>query len=157
MSFFSKIVRFLSRRLGRTRKPYRFIDHTADIAMEVSGRTLADLVRHAVWGLVEAMGGAGGVVAEKSVPVEIPYQNEEELIVKVLNEMLYQLSTQHFLTCDIRVRRIEGGTMSVALIGGVVTEKDERMLTEIKSATYHGLRVRHEEDGFLRATIVIDV
>ena len=70
---------------------YTFIDHTADVAADLTGRTLEELFASAAQALTDTLTERSQVhtVITQSVTLEAP--TPEDLLVDWLNELLYQI------------------------------------------------------------------
>jgi SHS2 domain-containing protein len=138
---------------------YTFIDHTADVAADLTGRTLEELFASAAQALTDTLTERAQVhtVITQSVTLEAP--TPEDLLVDWLNELLYRFEVQNVLVFDatVTIEETNGRWQLGASIAGEMfnpARHPSRVL--VKSATYHGLTVtRH--NGEWRARIVFDI
>ena len=143
-------------------RPFREVDHTGDLRVEIRGRDPGDLLRNAVeslyvmMGLPEAQGGTGGGAGE---PLHIAGEDLGDALVRLLGELLYRAAVEgvRLLPGTVAVEgNAEAGCQ--VTVGGAWVDLGtaERTLErEIKAVTYHGLGIR-EEAGDWIATVVLD-
>jgi SHS2 domain-containing protein len=139
--------------------PYHFIDHTADVAAELSGRTVDELFRSAAQALTDTVTDRALVNRVHSETVSLEASSIEDLLVDWLNELLYRFEVQNLLVADGEVSlRAEGDRWHLdAVIRGEdfdPSRHPSRVL--VKSATYHSLEVV-ERGGEWHARIVFDI
>ncbi len=163
----------------------RLFEHTADIGLDVQGRTVEDLLAWAAEGLVrvwlriddpgagpdptagdgpdgrgqEPEGAGLGEPASRH-PVEIAGAPDfEALLVDWLNSLILALETDRICpqACDIEVNRQAPGDwrLSGTVLGTVLPRG--LAVRPVKGATYHGLKVEGMEGGGLRARVILDV
>lgn len=132
---------------------HRAVEHTADLAFELWADDLPGL-------LVEAARAVVGVLTDGDIPTadaertfSLDALDDEDRLVRWLNEVLYWALSEDFIVSDADIERTVDGIRGVAR--GRSDARD-RIATEIKSATYHDLVVRHEP-GCVRAQVVMDV
>ncbi|MGC9335855.1 MAG: archease, partial [Anaerolineae bacterium] len=135
--------------------PYRYreVEHTADRALSVWGRELADLFVGAARGMFQLMDlKAEGERATEWHEISMEAADPEILLVDWLNELLYIGEMGSLLPVDFQIESLTE-TALVARIGGVPVEDPS---WEVKAATFHNLEVVHEEGGW-STVVVFDV
>ena len=144
--------------------PFKELDHTADLRIEIVGRDEPELFRNAVESLYVLLGLP--VVSDRSEHQEVDKlrilgQDPEESLVQLLGELLYRATVERQqLTLDtLSVRRgVEGeGVCEVLVTGRWRTLLEEEMtgMREIKAVTYHNVEIRRTRKGF-SAKLVMD-
>ena len=138
---------------------YRFIDHTADVAADLTGGTLGELFLSAAQALTDTITELSAVQPAVTQSVTLESGAVEDLLVDWLNELLYRFEVQNVLVARAiaRVEERDGRWRLAAEVAGEPFDPGRhpsRVL--IKSATYHGLAVRHDH-GTWRARIVFDI
>ena len=138
---------------------YTFIDHTADIAAELTGRTAEELFRSAAQALTDTITHLSSVQPSVTQSVTLESGSLEELLVDWLNELLYRFEVQNMLVSDttVTLRQADGRWHLAASITGELFDPARHPIRVlVKSATYHGLHLVGEP-GSWRARIVLDV
>ncbi len=143
---------------GRT-MGYRFLEHTADLAVEVNAASLAELFSEALRAMTDCVTDVERVERRLSRGFELTGEDPELLLVDWLSELLcaFEIEGQLFSTAATRIGRRDGKLELTAEAGGEIYDPQRHPLKVlIKGVTYHGLEVR-EQDGVWRATIVFDI
>jgi SHS2 domain-containing protein len=147
---------------------YEVVDHTADWALRVWGRGLADLLLHAALGMNSLMVGeetatsASSMQATSTNPLQaaptlsrtltLDAFDQETLLVDWLTELAYFAEMEQAVFPNIVLTNVTPTHLDANLQGGPVPE----LVKHIKAVTYHNLEIIGTNDG-LEATIVFDV
>ena len=128
------------------------IEHMADRAFRVSGRSMEELLETSARAL-QALDGprpAGKPTGTREIEVE--GVDRESLLVNWLNEILY-LEQAHQLVCDrFHIDELQ----NYRLHARVETRKCNLSDTHTKAVTFHNLQIRETPEG-LEAEVVLDV
>ena len=132
---------------------HRAVDHTADLAFEVWGPDEPALLEEAARAVVAAMTDGAAMAATATRAVALSGFDAEERLVTWLNEVIFWATVEGFVVAGARLE-----VRGERLVGEATGEADAqaRLVTELKAATYHDLRVVRDADG-LRAQVVVDV
>ena len=140
-------------------KSYKFVDHTADIAAEITGSSLDDLFSAGAEAWLISVIGEINIADDDLIELELSAASKEELLVTFLNELNYLLITKKWLCSSIQSIKIfddvDGCELSAELKGNKLKE-DMQLKQEIKSVTYHQLEIV-ERDGSYSTLIVFDI
>jgi SHS2 domain-containing protein len=101
-----------------------------------------------MYALLETHPGSGDLVR---VPITLPYESQETLLVAFLSELLYYLEEDH-LVFEAFDLALDGRQAFGHLLGRAAGTP----VKEIKAVTYHNLEVVFTRQG-CAATIVFDV
>jgi SHS2 domain-containing protein len=135
---------------------YRLRDHTADVAVEAAGDTLAETFEAVAAGLSAAHCERVPETGTR-FPMAVDSESEEALLFDYLDELIYQRDVRGVLPVDHRVS-IEGETggslrLEASARGVPLADVDAR---EIKAVTYSEMALERTSDGW-RAYVVFDV
>jgi SHS2 domain-containing protein len=131
---------------------HRPLEHTADLALEIWADDLPSLLVEAARALIEILTDGATLVPMAERPIEVDAIDDEDRLVRWLNEVIFLALTEGFLVVDADLEPTPAG-----LRGHVRGSIDARtIVTEVKSATYHDLALTRTEQG-LRARVVLDV
>jgi SHS2 domain-containing protein len=132
--------------------PWEEVDHTADWALRVTGRSLPALFENAARGMMSLLGGEAdpGVPYQRAIRLQAP--DRVILLVDWLNELLYFIESDGILFTEINVRRLVDTTLEAEVRGG----RGRHLRRHIKAATYHQLAIRDTPTGY-ETVIVFDV
>lgn len=141
------------------RVPYTFLDHTADVAVELSASTLEGLYAAALQAFTDTVTDRRTVEPAEAHELEVEAAGPEELMVEWLGELVYRFDVDGllFARADVRLEEADDGLRLAARALGESFDPDRHPLkVVIKGVTYHGLDVREEEDGW-HGKVVFDI
>lgn len=131
----------------------RVIEHTADWALQVRGRDLSELFRHAAWGMAYLLAGdVSAIPLEHARDVVLEAGDAEELLVVWLGELAYWAERDGLVFPVAELRHVTPTALASTVRGGRPAELQKH----IKAVTYHDLAIRPANGG-LEVTIVFDV
>lgn len=136
--------------------PFKILDHTADIRVRVSGKTFEELLKSAALGLMSLITDRSGVEPTEKTGFEIEGDNEEELLIKMLGEILYLHQAEKMVFSEIDIKLIGGKRLEATLHGEKIDPRRHELELDIKAATYHNLKIVSANDR-LMAEIVFDI
>ncbi|MCS7066147.1 MAG: archease [Fimbriimonadales bacterium] len=135
---------------------FRIVEHTADKGLEVEASTLPDLFATAARGLFHLMIDPDRYPPTEQDELKIGAPDLEMLMVRWLNELVYQFEVHHRLFSQFEVEVVEptGDEWRLQARAGyrpITPEALEWEGAPVKSVTYHGLTLQ-QQDGrwFLR-------
>jgi SHS2 domain-containing protein len=136
---------------------FEILDHTADIAMRISGTDAADFFHAAFDGFCEITEINSAVLSGNEITLDIALDgaDNEELLVRFLNELIRMI--QENMTAPVKLLNLE--VDNKILKCGVIARNIEKLpdgYVEIKAATYHMLKIEHSDDKLI-ATCILDV
>ncbi|MBN2430605.1 MAG: archease [Acidobacteria bacterium] len=134
-------------------KPYEQVEHTADLALRVTGAGPAELLDHAVRGLCSLITDPRAWREEDARDVDVQGGGLEDLLVEVLNEMLFLLDARQFLALRLEVLQLDHDRLRGRFHGQAFAPDPARIRHVVKAATYHGLAVRHGDEGW--STVIV--
>lgn len=148
-----------------------FLDHTADVGMDVEAASLEQLLHRSALGMLALLRGAeeeGGPASgpardaapaadaaapdAPSVPIQLHADDAVGLLAGWLRELLFLHEVRGEDYVGLEVDRLDERTLA----GRILTRSDGRAEREIKGVTYHELAVT-ESDGRWRARVIFDV
>jgi SHS2 domain-containing protein len=138
---------------------YTFIDHTADVAADLTGRSLPELFVAAAQALTDTLTELDRVLPVVTQFVTVEAATLEDLLVDWLNELLYRFEVQNMLVSGAMLDIDERGGrwhLSATVAGEMLDPSRHPSRVLVKSATYHGLFVTREGEEW-RARIVLDI
>jgi len=140
-------------------KSYKFIDHTADIAVELIGSSLDELFTAGAEAWLVSVVGEIKIEDDDLMELELSTGSKEELLVTFLNELNYLLITKKWLCSSIQSMKIfndaDGCELSAELKGTRIKD-DLHLKHEIKSVTYHQVEIVDTE-GIYSTLVVFDI
>lgn len=137
-------------------KNYELIEHTADIGIQVRGKTLKELFKNSAAAMFEIIAQQSGAKAKKQASITIKQKadNTEDLLLIWLNELLSLSAVKEVIFDKIRITKLDKDTIEATVSGTSI--KNYQPKTEIKAATYHELKVKKIKSGW-QARVIFDV
>jgi SHS2 domain-containing protein len=136
-------------------KSYETFSTTADVGIRVRGRDCRELYRRAIEGLNELLFGPGGVdpAAAKSHRFEYRGDACENVLVNLLAEVAFRVYEKRRMVCGLRIMEADDFHLK-AEFREIPWPRMPQL--EIKSVTYHRLKIRETKEG-KEAEIIMDV
>ncbi|HSC35037.1 MAG TPA: archease [Thermodesulfobacteriota bacterium] len=138
------------------RMSFEVFEHTADIGVRVFGRDLAELLRNAALALMTLITDRESVRPDEETVFELEAETGEELLIKMLSEILYLHQVRKMVFCEAEMELTDGYRLKGRLKGEKIDPGRHELLLDIKAATYHNLKIKRVNDRFM-AEIVFDI
>jgi SHS2 domain-containing protein len=140
---------------------YQEFEHTADIGVEIYGKTLEELFKNAGYALFEMMVDTATIIPNITRTVQLSGTDTEMLLMNWLRELLYLFSVYQEVYAEFEVKFPSEVQTSVctleAQIKGEPLDLDAHAFRkEIKAVTYHQFAVTNE-NGLWKARVILDV
>jgi SHS2 domain-containing protein len=145
-----------TRVLTRSMRKFKFIDHTADIGIEVYGESLSLLFQHAAEGLLHIITVPERIREKESRDISVTANGVEELLVNWLNELIYLFETDGLLFRRFEILDLGDYFIQAVAFGEIFDEGHHPILRTIKATTYHQLHVTRGKAGW-EARIIFDL
>lgn len=135
---------------------YRIIDHTADIGLEIYGKTREEVFINAASGLFSLITNPDRVAADQQQKIGLDAPDYDELLVAWLNELLYYFDAEGLLFSRFEIERLTRERLVGRAYGEKLDRSRHEINTVIKAATYHQLKLEATDEGF-QARIILDI
>ena len=134
---------------------YEFFEHTADVGLRATGRTLEELFVQVARGLTHLLVEDGEIRPQETREVTLRADSAQHLLWAWLKAVLDWFNTDRFLVADCRL-----DVGSTELRGRVLGERFDPNRhaagTEVKGVTHHQFTVEQTPRGW-QARIIFDV
>ena len=134
--------------------PHKFLNHTADVKFKVESPTIEELFSSAADALNETIRGDIKILEQKEKNFEIKGKDLEELLYNFLEEFLFLLDAEDFLSSRIKSINIKDNNLKCVVVGDKA--ENYKFTNDVKAVTYNGMFVR-ETDGKFVCEVVLDV
>lgn len=141
---------------GKTMKPFEIVNHTADIGIKAYGASLKELFENAALGMFNILADLEGITTSTELEVKVEAPDEEELLIEWLDELLFSFYTKHIIFFGFDIKELTENTLTAKVKGRFIGENKNRLKTEIKAATRHGLQIKKEGDTY-EVQIIFDI
>jgi SHS2 domain-containing protein len=133
---------------------YRAVPHTADVRIEVWGPTREDCLAEAVSGLVATFADTGAATPEVTITTEVTADTDPDLLVAVLDEVIYLLDTRGVVPCRAE---LTPGPAGIEMRLHVVPVRAVELTGAVpKAVTLHDLQLGPGTGGW-RGAATVDV
>lgn len=133
---------------------HRALPHTADVRVEAWGPTREECVAQAVLGAVAGFVDTTGARPEEVSTVQVPGDDDEELLLDALDELVYQLDTTGRVPVSVEVVVAEAG--AELRFGMVAADRLPQVGAVPKAVSLHELTIRGAPGGW-SCTVMLDV
>ena len=140
-------------------KNYKLLNHTADIRVEVWGKTRKELFANALAAMFDVMIDIPDdekIKALEEKTVKITGNDLEDMLINFLREALYLFNGQGWLIKSCESVELTGRIIVARLQGELYNRQKNPLKTEIKAVTYHGLMINKSKKSW-QAKVVLDV
>jgi SHS2 domain-containing protein len=136
--------------------PYRFLDHTADLRIEVTADSMEGLFVEAAAALFDITVGVGTIDVREFRQVRASGDDARELLVDWLRELLYRLSGEGMLFSRFEITGFSETEITARCGGEPFVKGRHEARCEIKAVTYHGLEIVRRDEEF-SVSVVFDI
>ena len=91
------------------RSGHRGVPHTADLRIEAWASTLQACLREAVAALIDSVADTTDAAPETTFDTEVPVRDDQDALVRVLDEVIYLLDVEGMVPLDAEVVETERG------------------------------------------------
>ena len=139
--------------------PFLCLEHTADIAYKVSGKTLEELFKEAARAWTFTVADISSYDKKRNIELNFSEDSYESLLVSFLSELNFLFLTKNILCYEIVTLSLldnEEKLLSVTARAIDVTQHNCIVREEIKAITYHQLNIFKNEKGY-ETKLIFDV
>lgn len=136
--------------------PFREIEHTADLGIEISAADLPSLFSSAGEAFFSLIVDSASIEERESIALSAVADSSEELLHAWLCELLAQFNVGGFVAHSCAVTQFTNQRVDGVIRGEKLDLARHGFRTEIKGVTYHDFKV-WQEDGEWRARVIFDV
>ena len=137
-----------SRAALQSERMYRFVDHTAELEVELESETAEGVLLEALRALAELLGPADGEVVERAV--DLSAGDLPALLAAWLDELLYLADAEQLVPVGAEL------ALTGSRVTGILRAQEGEPRPLVKAVTLHRLRLR-PENRIWRGRVVLDV
>ncbi|MDX9710331.1 MAG: archease [Trichloromonas sp.] len=135
---------------------FRLLEHTADMGIEATGDSLAEVFVAAAQGLKNMIFGDVPVTPRQGAPVSLAGGDAGELLVAWLGEILYLFEVRGLVPAEFDISDISETSLRGEVCGEPFDPQRHPVEREVKAITYHQLSVEEDGQGW-RARVYVDL
>lgn len=140
-------------------KRYKFelFSHTADIGVYAYGNTLEECFESAAYAMFSLITkDMDKIEKKKNFLVKLKGEDLEELLVNYLSELLALFNVEGYLLCEFNVLKLNLPNLEVEAWGEEYSPLRHNLSHEIKTVTYHFLKIEQEDKNW-RIRVIFDI
>ena len=137
-------------------RPYRILDHTADVGLEAEGATLAEAFANAATAMYSIMVHLNRVSERVQRPVEVGAEDVEGLLTAWLLELLFITEVEGLVFRRFDVQEASPQRLVAVAHGEPLDPERHPRGAVVKAVTRHGLEVGPIEGGY-RVRVILDI
>jgi SHS2 domain-containing protein len=134
----------------------KYLDHTADEALEVRAAELPLLFARCAWGMFSLLTDMDTVRPVRAEDVVVEATDREALLVRWLSELNVRHQTRHVVFSRFEVAALTDERLTATVWGEPLDPRRHTIHAEIKAVTYHLLHIIRDEHGWT-ARVLFDV
>lgn len=135
---------------------YTIFDHTADLGVDIYGKTLPELFANASYAVFDLITDLALVRSIEKRRVLVEGEGLEDLLVNYLREILYLFNGDGLLLKEYSVMKIDPHYLEGQVSGEPFDPTRHRIHMEIKAVTYHQVTVQNTSEGW-KGRVIFDV
>ncbi|HOW56370.1 MAG TPA: archease [Smithellaceae bacterium] len=135
---------------------YKILDHTADIGIEVWGKTKKELFASAALAIFDLMIINGEAEKTEEKTIAVTGNDLQDLLVNFLREILYLFNGKSWLVKECRIKEMTAHRLVAQVAGERFNRRKHEIKKEIKAVTYHSLSVTKNVRGW-KAKVIFDL
>jgi len=128
---------------------YKFLEHTADVKFQATGKNLEQAFEFSAIALQEAICGKLKINKKLKKKIEFEGKDLENLLYNFLEEFLYLLDAENFLFCKIRNLKIDKKNfkLSAEVFGDRASKYD--FSNSVKAITYNDMKIKKQKNRWV--------
>jgi SHS2 domain-containing protein len=134
---------------------FKVLDISGDVSLVIYGTTTEELFQNAALGLYSLITEPSSITDTEKQKVHLESDNEETLLVKWLNELIFLFDTYGFVGKTFSIL-YQKNHLSAYISGGIFDEERDEQRLLIKAATYHNLSLKKESMQY-EAMVMFDI
>jgi len=134
-------------------KPYKILEHKADLKIRAYGRTKKELFSNFLLAMAESQKTEAASDEKTKREIRIKSLDLPSLLVDFLNEVLYLSQVNKETYFDFKFKKFNDNELEGELIGQKVRTFGE----DIKAATFHNLEIKQTKNKTLEGTVLFDI
>jgi SHS2 domain-containing protein len=135
---------------------YKVFDHTADLGLEIYGKTVNELFANAAFAVFDIITDLKYVSSIVAREIIVEGEGWEDLLVNYLREILYMFNGEGLLLKEYSIIEIDPQHLQGRVSGELFNPSKHRINTEMKAVTYHQVTVRETPNGWI-GRVICDV
>lgn len=133
---------------------FKILERGSEVGITAQGVNLEQVFAHAAHGMFSLMADLTNVDEKEQIEIKQKGNNLEEMLFNFLDQLLYRFEVNNFLAKRVEVRKCTPRLLE-AVAYGEEKDKTHRIKREIRSVTYHKLKIK-QLAGFWKIQVGFD-
>ncbi len=135
---------------------FKLLEHPADVGIEATGSTLSEAFSSAATGLISIIIDPATIRPCTTRSIEIKADDDEALLVKWLNELVYIFDAEHFVWAKVEIHSLIPHQLKATVYGELFSPDRHTTRMDVKAATFHQLSIS-EHNGQWTIRVFVDI
>lgn len=139
---------------------YNFLDHTADIAVDIKADTLDELFMASAYSWRDYISDDNNSFSSEKHLLDLSENNLEVLLVSFLSELNFLYQSKSWMMDKVNsliiTEKNDSWNLNAEILGQSSNRREMNLKTEIKAITYHQMEIK-EQQGRFSTRIVFDI
>ncbi len=138
---------------------YKSLPHTADVKLQVEGKTLNEVFEKAAYALIDTTVDIGEVEPKEKVEIEVTGSDLYELLYNFLEELIIMIDADSMVFSKFKVDiwdEEDGYRLKAVMWGEKLDLEKHNPKIHIKAATYHEMEIKKVDEKYI-ASFVLDI
>jgi protein archease len=141
---------------GKTERPFRVLEHTADIGFEAFGGSPEEVFANAACALEDLMVPLETIEPREAATIRAEGRDRESLLVNWLSELLYRFDVEGRLFREFQVTALGDQSLEVLARGETFDQSRHPLKVQVKAITYHQVLFERLPEGW-HARVYVDI
>jgi len=137
-------------------RPFRVLEHTADVGFEAFGLTRAEAFANAARALFSLIVDLDAILPQEEVALTVRGADAESVLVNWLSELLYLHDAEGWLFRDFEIPNLQDDWLDSVAHGEKFQRPRHQAKLLVKAITYHQLTVEKNPEGW-RVQVYVDI
>lgn len=147
--------------MTRLKKPFEFLEHTADLYIAAYGKSLEEAFENAAYATFEGMTDLDKVQPKLEDTVEVEGYDEQALLYNWLEALLVKFDITDNLYSRFKIASIEktsaGFKLKAKIWGEPFNPKKHLSKVGVKAVTYHQMEILRDTEGAVTVKFILDI
>lgn len=147
--------------MGRLRKRFEFLEHTADLYIAAYGRSLEEAFENAAYATFDGMTDLDQVLPRLEDTVVVEGHDEQALLYNWLEALLVKFDVVGNLYSRFKITSIDKTSMGFRLKAKIEGEpfnpKKHSSKVGVKAVTYHLMEILRDAQGTVTIRFILDI
>ena len=124
----------------------KFLEHTADVKFQASGKTVEEAFVEAAKALNETIRGKIKILEQEEKKISVEGKDLESLLYNFLEEFLFHLDAEDFLVSEVKDLKVDSDNFKLSAVFVGDRASRYKFTNDVKAVTYNEMFVRFDDE-----------